>query len=198
MLIDGVSFGGEHFHPTITQLSAGDIFMVVGHEHSSIVKLEGFESVRRRLRHCGGHTGRGRSARGDCRRARCAQLRDTLVVGRSDKDLTIDGNLEDWPTGTVWADIGGRAKAALMLGKKRLFAAFRTDDPGALANRGGDFRYLFKAGGARPDDRDRPPRRSRPARRGRRRSPRARHTGCGQNPGRPVPGSRRNGPTRAQ
>ena len=42
MPIEGVSFEDEHFHPTITHVADGDVYMVVGKEHSSIVKLEGF------------------------------------------------------------------------------------------------------------------------------------------------------------
>ena len=43
MPLDDISFEDEHFHPTITQLeSNGEIYFVVGKEHSSIAPLRGW------------------------------------------------------------------------------------------------------------------------------------------------------------
>ena len=47
MLIEGISFEDEQFHPSITQSEDGEIYMVVGKEHSSLVRLEGLQAVRR-------------------------------------------------------------------------------------------------------------------------------------------------------
>ena len=48
MDVSGYSFGGEQFHPTFIQSSKnGAIYYVVGHEHSSIARLDGLESVKR-------------------------------------------------------------------------------------------------------------------------------------------------------
>jgi hypothetical protein len=149
MRIDGVSFSAEHFHPTITQVGDGSIYMVVGHEHSSIVKLEGLESVRRRQ--FGSIEIRAEWIDGRpetiIERAR-KQARDTLAVAILNRAPVVDGRLDDWPSDTEWADIGGRARAAVILAEGRLYAAFRTRDRDALSNGGGDYRYLFKTGGA--------------------------------------------------
>jgi hypothetical protein len=59
----------------------------------------------------------------------------------------VDGNLDDWPAETRWAEIAGQARAAVSVAKGRLYAAFRTGAPDALANGGEDHRYLFKTGG---------------------------------------------------
>src|SRR5262249_47582728 len=111
MIIEGVTFAAEHFHPTITQVDGGEIYMVVGHEHSSIVRLEGFETVRRldlgglavdegSLRHLPETL---------VERAR-EQGRDTLTVTIQQRAPEIDGRLHDWPPETGWADISGQAK----------------------------------------------------------------------------------------
>jgi Protein of unknown function (DUF4038)/Putative collagen-binding domain of a collagenase len=149
MRIDGVSFSAEHFHPTITQVGEGNTYMVVGHEQSSIVELEGLESIRRRefgSVEVSGETIAGRPET-SVERAR-KQARETLEVARLAHGPQVDGRLDDWPSDTKWADIGGRAKAAVILADERLYAAFRTGDADALANAGGDYRYFFKTGGA--------------------------------------------------
>jgi hypothetical protein len=149
MLVDGVSFSAEHFHPTITQVKDGAIYMVVGHEHSSIVKLEGLESVRRfDFGTVEVSTASVRSRPETLVERARKQGRDTLAVAIRDRAPVVDGRLDDWPAETAWADIGGRAKAAVMTAGDRLYAAFRTGDPEALANAGRDYRYLFKTGGA--------------------------------------------------
>ena len=139
----------EHFHPTITQVSDGSIYMVVGHEQSSIVKLEGLETVRRRA--FGSVEIRKEPIAGQpeisIERAR-RQAREALEVASRAHGPVVDGRLDDWPSDTQWADIGGRAKAAVTLAGGRLYAAFRTGDDAALNNSGGDYRYLFKTGGA--------------------------------------------------
>jgi hypothetical protein len=47
MLVNEVSLGEECFWPGIMQTDGGDIYVVGGHEHSSIVRVEGLESCRR-------------------------------------------------------------------------------------------------------------------------------------------------------
>jgi hypothetical protein len=149
MIIEGVTFGAEHFHPTITQLGGGEIDMVVGHEHSSIVRLEGFETVRRL--DLGDLAVDEGSLRGLpetlVERAR-EQGRDTLDVTIRERAPEVDGRLHDWPPETSWADIAGQAKAAVTVAGDRLYVAFRTGDPKALTNGGKDYRYDFKTGGA--------------------------------------------------
>ena len=149
MPIEGVSFEDEHFHPTITQVADGDVYMVVGKEHSSIVKLEGFEAVRRI--DLGTVSVEEGSVRGrpetHVERAR-EQGRGTLAVTVRDRAPEVDGLLHDWSSETGWADLGGQAKAAVTVAGDRLHVAFRTGDPKILTNGGEDYRYLFKTGGA--------------------------------------------------
>jgi hypothetical protein len=112
MLIDGVSFGAEHFHPTITQLDDGTIEMVVGHEQSSIVRLEGLESVRRRdfgtLR-INQELVRDRPET-SIERVR-KQTRETLTVANRRQGPAVDGRFDDWtgpPTRNGPTSVGTR------------------------------------------------------------------------------------------
>ena len=149
MAIEGVTFAAEHFHPTITQVDGGEVYMVVGHEHSSIVRLEGFETVRRLDL---GQLAIDEGSRQGLperlvQRAR-QQGRDTLDVTIRERAPEVDGRLDDWPPETAWADLGGQAKAAVAVAGDRIYAAFRTGDSSLLSNGGKDYRYLFKTGGA--------------------------------------------------
>jgi hypothetical protein len=149
MAIEGVTFGAEHFHPTITQVDGGEIYMVVGHEHSSIVRLEGFESVRRLdLGDLAVDEGSLRDLSGTLVERAREQGRDTLAVTIRQRAPEVDGRLHDWPPETGWADISGQAKAAVAVAGDRLYVAFRTGDPKALTNGGNDYRHCFKTGGA--------------------------------------------------
>ncbi len=147
--IEGVSFEDEQFHPTITQVEGGEIYMVVGKEHSSIVKLEGFESVRRLdLGDIAVNEGALRGLPETLVERARQQGRDTLAVTILERAPDVDGRLGDWPPETAWADISGQAKAAVTVAGDRLYLAFRTGDPRALTNGGKDYRYDFKTGGA--------------------------------------------------
>lgn len=149
MIIESVTFSAEHFHPTITQLSDGEIEMVVGHEHSSIVRLEGFETVRRLdLGNLAVDEGSLRGLPEMLIERVRQQGRDTLAVVIRQRPPEVDGRLHDWPTETTWADISGKAKAAVTVAGNRLYAAFRAGDPEAPTNGGRDYRYFFKSGGA--------------------------------------------------
>ncbi len=47
MLLNDVGGGEEHFWPSITQTQTGSIYCTVGHEHSSLVRVDGLETCRR-------------------------------------------------------------------------------------------------------------------------------------------------------
>ena len=149
MAIEGVTFSAEQFHPSITQTDDGEVYMVVGHEHASVVHLDGLQAVRRL--DVGTLEVDANSLRAIpetlVERAR-QQGRETLTAVLAEQPPAVDGRLDDWPSGTAWADLGGQAKAAVTVSGDRLYAAFHTGDPKALLNGGRDHRYLFKTGGA--------------------------------------------------
>jgi hypothetical protein len=57
----------------------------------------------------------------------------------------VDGKVEEY---SFWAPIEGGRKASVRIGAKHLYAAWRTGDPQALINSGGDYKFLFKRGGS--------------------------------------------------
>jgi hypothetical protein len=149
MLIEGLSFCDEQFHPTINQTADGTIYLVAGHEHSSILRLEGLETVRRLDFGTVEVTEKMLAAlpQTHVEKARKTE-RNTLQVTLRDRAPQADGKLSDWPADTQWARLDDRASAAVLLTEKTLYAAWKLGDANALANGGGDFHYLFKKGGA--------------------------------------------------
>lgn len=152
MIVDGVGFEDEHFHPTITQTrDDNSIYLVVGKEHSSVVKLEGLESVKRYDWGSVAIDLESAAARRPTLIAEKARKTDRNVIKipiRSDAPK-IDGDLGDWPkTGESWARIDDRASASIAIGGGKLAIAFHTDDPDLLSNSANDDRLMFKTGGA--------------------------------------------------
>ena len=151
MVIDApgkhVSFEDEHFCPTWTQTDRGEIYLVAGKEHSSIFRVDGFASVKRRD-----------FAKVVLDVATLAALPEQLIIPVRKQaaqvlqvevgtpESTVDGKLDDY---TTWVSLGsGSAKqASVHIGAKHLYAAWRTGDPACLVNAGGDDKFLFKRGG---------------------------------------------------
>lgn len=148
MRVDGMSFEDEHFHPTITQTTAGDIRLVAGKEHSSIFTLGGFASIKRRD-FPSVTVGASEIAKMSATWTIPArkQGRGLLAVDVRSDGPAIDGKLDDWVT-SQWATIGTQAKGAVMVSGDRMFAAFRTGDAKALTNDAANPTFLFKGGGA--------------------------------------------------
>lgn len=150
MDLDGISFEDEQFHPTMTQVEKdGAIYLVVGKEHSSITRLEGLETVQR-LSEPSVTVEAAQLADLPEVRVEAARktARNTLAVAVRPSASIVDGDLSDWPADTQWAVLDARASAAVTLSGDRLYAAYKTGDPNALASAGGDLPYLFKRGGA--------------------------------------------------
>ena len=111
MVVDEISFEQEHFHPSLGQLDDGTTFLVAGFNHSSLLRLEGLESVRRR--------DFGRISLDEqtvaVLPARVSEPvgsegRQQLAIARLDpaRAPRIDGQFEDWPATTAWAPIARR------------------------------------------------------------------------------------------
>jgi hypothetical protein len=149
MVIDGLSFSDEQFHPTIAQTKDGNVYLVAGHEHSSILKLEGLETVRRLNFGTVEVTEKMLAALPKTRVEKERKTeRNTLKVVLRERGPKGDGKLNDWPADTQWVRLDERASAAVLLTKDTLRAAWKLGDANALANAGGNFHYLFKKGGA--------------------------------------------------
>lgn len=148
MRVDGYSFEDEHFHPTMTRTAAGDIFLVAGKEHSSIFRVTGWDSVKRRD-----------FARVTLAQSALAALPETktiaarqqgrqrLKVALRGDGLTVDGQLSEWQNAN-WATISPDTSGAVAFTDDTLFAAWKTNDAKLLFNAGGNAVFLFKGGGA--------------------------------------------------
>jgi hypothetical protein len=144
-----VSFQQEHFHPTINQTADGALYLVAGFQSSTLLKLEGWDGVRRR------DFGAVTVAASDLAGIPASSVRPARKEGRPKGDVAIlrrgpkvDGDLSDWPERTAWLTIDDRASAAVAVDGENLYVALRAGDPKALDNDGRDYRYPFKSGGA--------------------------------------------------
>jgi hypothetical protein len=149
MRVEGFSYGEEQFHPTITQDEKdGTITLVIGHEHSSIVRLEGLETVRR---FSAGNVDVVQEQLASLPATRVEPARKTgratLTVQLRAQGPNMDGKLDSW-TGADWAQLDARASAAVILTHDTLYAAWKTGDRNAINGGSGDYRYQFKRGGA--------------------------------------------------
>ncbi len=149
MVVEGVSFHDEHYGPRLAQTKEGDVILLAGKEFSAVFRVDGLQAVKRRT-----------FATVTLDAARLAGLPPTIVLmprkqGRQSLPVAIggpvpttDGDLTDWPASTVWAKLDDRASAAVRIVGDRLYAAWRTGDPAALANATGEPTLAFKRGGA--------------------------------------------------
>ena len=149
MVIEGVSFYDEHFHPSLSQTKEGEVILIAGKEFSAIFRVDGLQTVKRHnfgtleidaKRLAGMPKTITRAARN--------QGRQTLRVALGGAAPKVDGKLNDWPQNVSWATLDARASGAVRIVGDRLYAAWRTGDANALANTAGDPKLLFKRGGA--------------------------------------------------
>ena len=147
-VLGGFTFQQEHFHPTLTETRDGKVYLVAGFQQGTILRLDGFESVRRLpstdLQVTAGQV---ESLPATSVQPGRKQGRPTGRIAVRSEPIHIDGNLSDWPADTQWLPIDQRASAALAVDAKNLYAAFRLNDTRPIENVGRDYRYLFKTGG---------------------------------------------------
>jgi hypothetical protein len=165
MLLNDLTCHDENFFPSIAQTEDGNIYVVDG-GRTSVVRIDGFESVRRLpdaplsigsadLRNAEAYLLRSETAR------QKTQGRETLQVAMLTVAPTVDGKLDDW-RGAHWATVDRRGvaayfdsnskpydiSAAVAVAGDRLYAAFRTNEPNLLQNSGEMPIAPFKTGGA--------------------------------------------------
>jgi hypothetical protein len=145
-----ISFGGEHFWPTINQTADGEIYLVAGHNHSSIVRIDGLRSIRRLPEQMLDVTPELITNVQDYLATRDEQRQE--AKGRATLQLAAlpivaDGQLDDWSQ-AGWVTLDAKASAAVAVAGDRLCAAFKTGDRLLLTNTGRSWQTLFKTGGA--------------------------------------------------
>jgi len=141
-VMDGMSFEQEHFHPTITQIPNGEVYMVAGFTCSSIYHVEGWETAQRR------EFGTVSLTSEMAERTPATQVEPHRAPGRQGIEIPLETvqNLSQWkPDGRIAID--QHASAAIAVDAAKLYVQWRTDDRDLLSNAATDFRFLFKKGG---------------------------------------------------
>lgn len=165
MSLKGVSPGDEHFWPTITQSSDGQIYLVYNKDACSLVKIEGLESLRQVSADTVSVTSADLEKIHACRVAREEKRKREQGGGRMTVVLQsrapkVDGSLDEW-NGAPWVEIEKRGvgayfdskskpydiRGAVVVAEGKLFAAWRTGNSELLKNSGEMPIALFKTGG---------------------------------------------------
>lgn len=148
MVLERISFREEHFWPTMTQTADGSVYLCAGKEHTSIFKVDGLETVRRK------DFGRVKvSEKMLAGKKPSYVVRSRVTV---EKSMTVairptapevDGQLDDWPEES-WRPLPQDVRAAVCVSGDTLYAAFRVGDPRRLANTASaGWREIFATGG---------------------------------------------------
>lgn len=165
MSLKGLSLGEENFWPNITQTIDGSIYIVDG-SRSSVVKVEGLESIKRLP------VSNLTITKDDLEKSRLFQVKveglrqksqgsGLLKVLLKAKPIIVDGKFDEW-TGAEWVDIdksGVKANfnsnskpynvtGAISVSGDRLYLGYRTGDADLLKNTGEMAVAPFKTGGA--------------------------------------------------
>jgi hypothetical protein len=155
LAVEGVSFDSEHFYPSMTQMADGTVYLVAGKEHSSILRLDGFEAVRRCEFGSVTVTGAVAGAAAEWVETLGGQDRQTLAAALVRSAPKVDGVLEEsplWEEGLdewpAWVELDRQAAGSIVAAGGDLCVAWRTGDPDLLRNAGSDPDSLFTTGGA--------------------------------------------------
>ena len=160
MDLSEVWFNDEHFWPTINQGADGKVHLLIGKNHSSIVRVDGLESVRRlpptALEISAEQLTAAEAWRiADEQRRQQGRGRQTLTVTLRDSAPAVDGDLSEWDAKrfvSVYSDRYDNKpvaiEAALAVHGDLLYVAVRSFDQDLLTNTGDTPTMLFKTGGA--------------------------------------------------
>ena len=146
MAITGLSFDAEHFWPFMFGLDDGNVYLSVGKWHSSIVRLDGLDKVRRIELGELNVTAKDIAATAPARASEVSThtLREEIQVRPT--QVEIDGDLSDWPV-NGWAPINKTNSFQLGLEGDKLVAAYKTDQSQLLLNSATEFPFAFTQGG---------------------------------------------------
>lgn len=146
MAITGLSFDAEQFWPFMFSADDGNIYLSVGKWHTSIVRLDGLDSIRRVDLGDVKVTKAALAAAAPIRTAASAQdrLRAEVTVHRVNGDLrAVLGKLP----AKDWAPIDAHTSFQLSTDGKNLIVAYRTSQPELLRNSAAEFPFAFTQGG---------------------------------------------------
>ena len=149
-LLNDVCLADETFWPSMTQTADGNVYLVAGKSHSSIVRLDGLSTVRRLPAVDFSVTSDQLLAAVDYQREvqACKIINvDKVFVAISAFAPTVDGNLSEWASTNLVA-IDPKATGAVMIAQGKLYAAWITESATLATNSGAQANAFFKTGGA--------------------------------------------------
>jgi hypothetical protein len=146
MEITGLSFDAEHFWPFMFGNDNGNVYLAIGKWHTSIVRLDGLDSVQR--------VDLGTITVSKQELARTAPLRvESLSREKLKTEVevhhlvaAVKASPENWPQ-KDWAAIDKNSFFQLGTDGKNLIVAYRTDQPDLLRNSATEFPFAFTQGG---------------------------------------------------
>jgi hypothetical protein len=159
MRLDDLTLRDEAFWTNVSQTTDGSVYLVAGQNHSSVVRVDGLETLRP-LAAPGvvvtaaalAEAQRWRETVERDRQRRVGRDLLTIPLG-ADGAFTVDGDLAEW-SDAAWVEVDtpdgptGRIRAAAAVGGDRLYLAFSTNDRWLLTNTGESWRMAFATGGA--------------------------------------------------
>ncbi|MEI6256242.1 MAG: hypothetical protein WCQ77_06330 [Planctomycetota bacterium] len=149
--LTGVTLSQEHFSGAFCKTREdGKFYAVAGHNHVSVVEVQGFEKFKR----LGGSltvTQQDVDAAMEWdRRMQSRRLYESakmIECRRRKGQLTLDGKPDDWDFTSAALD-GRDASLAMAYDDANLYVCFTVRGAGPLANTGNDWHRLFKTGAA--------------------------------------------------
>ncbi|MEI6518804.1 MAG: hypothetical protein WCO98_01985 [bacterium] len=160
--LSDLNVGEEHFFGSVTKANDGKVYAVAGHNHNSVVRVDGLESMKRlNGTQIVTKTDIEKTMDWEQQRVMQARLRELpkiTSVPFLDKPLVVNGVLEDWPKSllvtiherlnivkAVWEpDMQG----AFAFDSDNLYVAARVSDDSPLKNSAQNLDYLYKNGDA--------------------------------------------------
>jgi hypothetical protein len=146
MPIVGLSFDAEQFWPLMFLLDDGNVYLSVGKWHTSIVRLDGLESVQRISAGSVDVTAGAIAAAAPLRAE--AGSRGTLRERVSVHSVTagVGTDFNKWPA-KEWAPINSKCSFQVGSDGRNLIVAYRTDQPQLLQNSAAEYPFAFTQGG---------------------------------------------------
>ena len=152
-----LSLTEETFWTTWTQTPDQKVYLVAGHGHSTITRLDGLETLQpfpaQTIEFTAELAQASQNYASEQEKLRQAKSRDeglTILMRRGRNVPVVDGLDGDWIK-APWVTIEGKTEAAMQIGNDKLFVAVRSSDPGheRLTRNVADSKtLLFKGGGA--------------------------------------------------
>lgn len=149
--LDNLTLGQEHFWGYLCRTVAdGKFYAVAGHNHASIVEVQGLDAFKRingSIQVAAGDV--AKTAAWDRGRQRESNFRQASVVSayRMPGAPAVNGQLDGWPESPT-ASIPGTADFWIGFDDANLFLAYRVMGQGPMANSGEQLDRLFKTGAA--------------------------------------------------